>query len=158
MRRVWVLLLAGASCLAQAPQRLLPFDAQVHRQILVENRGKVVLLNFWATWCAPCREEMPQLVALEQKFRARGFRLITVSADEPADAAQALEFLKKTGVPAPAYIKSVRDDDQLIRAIDPKWSGALPALFLYDRSGKMVARFVGETSILEIRKAIERIL
>jgi len=153
--------LAGLGVLAAAgagPARLEPYNAKRHREVLAENRGKVVLFDFWATWCAPCRAEMPLLVELDRKLRRRGFRLITVSADEPEDKQQALEFLRKHGAPEPAYIKDVDDDDAFINAINPDWSGALPALFLYDRSGKLVKTWIGETAIAEIEKALRGLL
>jgi len=158
VRRLASCLALGAVLLAQSPQRLLPFNEQVHRRILADNKGKVLLVNFWATWCAPCRAEMPQLVELHRKYQSKGFRLVTVSADEPPDAGRALEFLQKVGAPAPAYRKDVPDDDQLIRAVNPDWSGALPASFLYDRNGKLVRAFVGEVAVSEIQRAIEKLL
>ncbi len=158
---VFTLILAGSGALAAAaagPARLEPYDAQRHRQVLAENRGKVVLFDFWATWCAPCRAEMPLLVELDRKLRGRGFRLITVSADEPEEKQQALEFLREHRAPEPAYIKEVEDDDAFINAVNPDWSGALPALFLYDRSGKLVKTWIGETAIAEIEKAVRGLL
>ncbi len=149
--------LAGAA-LAASPAGLFPFDERVHREILVKNKGSVLLVDFWATWCAPCREEMPQLVALEKKLRGRGFRLITVSADEPEDKTAALEFLRQHGVPDPAYLKNVDDDDAFITAIDKEWSGALPALFLYDRQGNLVRKFIGETKIEILERAVRDLL
>jgi len=143
---------------AAGPAQLEKFNQGVHKQVLSQNKGQVVLFDFWATWCAPCREEMPLLVQLEQKLRGKGFRLVTVSADEQEDKAAALEFLQKFSVPGPAYLKSVDDDDAFIDAIDPKWSGALPALFLYDRNGKLVKTFIGETEIEVLEEAVTAVL
>lgn len=101
---------------------------------------------------------MPLLVALNEELSAKGFRMVTVSADDTEDQAQALEFLQENDVPAPAYIKSVDDDDAFIESIQPEWSGALPALFLYDRGGKLAKMWVGETEMSEIRSAIAGLL
>ena len=60
-----------------------------------------MLVDFWATYCVPCRAEMPQLVALEGRYRSRGLQLIAISADEPEQEAGALEFLRKQRVPLP---------------------------------------------------------
>ena len=100
---------------------------------------------------------MPQLVKLEQKLRARGFDLVTVSADEPEQEAAAAKVLKDDGVAGPAYLKKAADDDKFIGAIDAKWGGALPALFLYDRSGKKVRSFIGETPVKDLEAAIEKL-
>ncbi len=151
-------MLLGSAALAAEPSQFQDFDAKRHEDVLQANSGKVVLFNYWATWCAPCREEMPLLVALDKRLQARGFRLITVSADEPGDKAQALEFLKEHGAPAPVYFKNVEDDDAFIESINPEWSGALPALFLYSRQGKLTKRWIGETGMAEIEAAIEDLL
>jgi thiol-disulfide isomerase/thioredoxin len=137
---------------------LVPFSEKVHREVLAAGRGQVVLFNFWATWCAPCREEMPLLVDLERRYRDKGFRLVTVSADDPEDRESALRFLEQHRVAGPAYLKSVSDDDAFISAIDSAWSGALPALFLYDRRGKLAVKFIGETKIGALEQAVKRLL
>jgi thiol-disulfide isomerase/thioredoxin len=154
MKRLTILTLLAGSVLWAGPNELLDFNEKVHRQVLNESKGKVVLFDFWATWCAPCREEMPLLVKLQKSLPADSFRLITVSADDPKDKQAALAFLQQNDVPAPAFLKSVADDEKFIDAIDPKWYGALPALFLYDRTGKLVQSFIGETEIDKIESAI----
>ncbi len=137
---------------------LTPVDEPGFQKLLRAHRGKVVLYDFWATWCEPCRAELPQLVRLQAKLKARGFELVTISADEPEQASDAEKLLKKSGAPLPAFRKQALHDDQFINAIDAKWSGALPALFLYDRSGHKVASFIGETEIGVIESAIQKLL
>lgn len=153
MKRLAALLaVAGAGW--TAPDQLLPYDEKTHQRLIAESRGKVLLIDFWATWCAPCLEEMPLLVALQRKYAARGLRLVTVSADEEEDRAAALKFLRQHQVSPPAYLKKVADDDRFITFVDKNWSGALPALFLYDRNGKLVRSFIGEADMKAVEKAI----
>jgi thiol-disulfide isomerase/thioredoxin len=149
---------ALAALLLLAAGRLAPLDENVYRKLLAEHRGKVVLVNFWATWCEPCREEMPHLAALEARFRGRGFTLITVSADEPEQEAEALAFLRKHRIPFPAYLKKVSNDDRFITFVDEKWSGALPASFLFDRGGVKRRSFIGEAEIQELTAEVEKLL
>lgn len=152
-------LAAGLSIWAAvAAQKLLPVDEGGYREILKANRGKVVLVDFWATWCGPCREEMPKLAALSNQLRNRGFVLVTISADDPEQEGEAYDFLKRQGIGMPAYIKHVKDDEQFINSIDRAWSGALPALFLYDRQGRKAASFIGETETARLKQAIEKLL
>jgi len=142
---------------APAPQ-LPPIDEAGYGSLLGSHRGKVLLVNFWATWCAPCREEMPGLVELEKKLRRRGFVLVTISADEPEQERSVVEFLAQHGVRPPAYLKRAADDAAFISAVSGEWSGALPALFLYSRRGRLARSFIGETSAREIEREARKLL
>jgi thiol-disulfide isomerase/thioredoxin len=144
--------------LRAAPNALSPLDEQAFRQMVAAHRGKVLLVDFWATWCAPCREEMPKLVALRAAYSPEDFSLVTISCDEPEQERGAEAFLDKQSAPSPRYIKRAKDDDAFINSIDPKWSGALPALFLFDRSSQLAAKFIGESSNASIQAAIKKTL
>jgi thiol-disulfide isomerase/thioredoxin len=156
----FVLLLAGLSLVLQAsvPTPLQQVDETGFQKLIAAQKGKVILVDFWATWCRPCRAEMPELVKLESRLRAQGVKLITVSADEPEKATEALNFASEVGVPMPAYIRHAKDDDKFINFVDPKWSGALPALILYDKQGRHVKSFVGETPMMDIEAAVRKLL
>jgi thiol-disulfide isomerase/thioredoxin len=155
MRRIVLLL---PLCSAFAFGALTPIDETAFEKLVQSHKGKVVLYNFWATWCAPCRAEIPQLIQLEAKLRARGFELVTISADEPDQDAQAEKVLKQFAVRAPLYRKQAKDDERFINAIESKWSGALPALFLYDKDGRKVRSFIGETDMRTLETAIRKLL
>ena len=138
---------------------LKPVDEASYPRMVSGYKGKVLLVDFWATWCVPCRAELPQLAKLQAKLKAKGLEIITISADEPERVAAAPRFLKETGASAmPAYVKRAKDDDKFIGGLDPKWQGALPALFLYDKTGKKVQAFFGETPIAQIEAAITKLL
>ena len=111
----------------------------------------VVLLNVWATWCGPCREEFPDLVDLHRIHRDRGLRLILVSADFDDQLPQARRFLASQGVDVPSYLK-VGDDMHFINTLNPRWTGALPATFLYDGRGRLRYFREGKT----VRRALEQ--
>jgi thiol-disulfide isomerase/thioredoxin len=138
--------------------QLVPLDRNAYRGMVDAHRGKVILVDFWATWCDPCREELPKLVALEKRLDSRKFQLVTISADEPENQAAAGTLLDKEGVRPPHFIKHADDDQAFIDSVDKKWSGALPALFLYDASGTLAARFIGESDINEIETAVRKVL
>src|SRR5580700_9857022 len=106
-------------------QKLTPVNEAAYPKLVASYKGKVVLMDFWATWCVPCRKETPELAKLAEKLKARGFELVTISADEPDKEIGALKVLKEDGVTGTAYIKKAADDDKFSDAIDPKWGGAL---------------------------------
>ena len=137
---------------------LIPVDEAGFQKLVDAHKGKVVVYDFWATWCAPCRVELPLLVKLEAKLRSQGVEVITISADEPEQKAAAEKFIQKFGVQGPAYLRQAASDDHFINAIDPKWSGALPALFLYDKSGHKARSFIGETDMAALEAAIHKLL
>ena len=154
-RRGW-LALAAASPLAA--QGLTPVNEAGYPRLLAAFRGKVLLVDFWATWCKPCRAEAPKLAALHKKLAPRGLELVTVSADEPNAQAAALAFLKQAGLTGPAYWKRPADEDKFHALVDPNWSGELPALFVYDKLGRRAKSFLGETPIGEVEAAILKLL
>ena len=82
----------------------------------------------------------------------------TIAADDDEKRVAALEFIRKSGVSQPAYIRQASDEEKYVNAIDVKWSGALPALFLYDRKGVKAKSFIGETPIATIEAAIQKLL
>jgi thiol-disulfide isomerase/thioredoxin len=110
---------------------------------LGDYRGRVVLLNFWATWCGPCLEEIPTFVAWQKSFGAGTLQVIGVSMDD--DAAPVRRFLKKTPLDYPVVMGDV--------ALAKEYGGilGLPATYLIDAHGRIVAHSVGETDL----KALE---
>jgi peroxiredoxin len=96
---------------------------------LQEQRGQVVLLNFWATWCGPCREEMPQLGKLYERYQGAGFQLLGVNVDEDPAAAAALA--QKLGVKFPVLLDSAKQVSKLYEL------NSMPSTVLIDRDGKV---------------------
>jgi thiol-disulfide isomerase/thioredoxin len=124
-----------------------------------ESAPRPLLVNFWATWCDPCREEFPDLVKIDQQFRPQGLDMIAVSLDDLADIKTGVpKFLHQMRATMPAYLLNVPDPDQIISSVDPNWSGALPATFLYDAEGKVVFKHFGRIKPLELRAAIEKLV
>ena len=138
--------------------KLTPVDQTSFPKMIAAHRGKVVLVDFWATWCKPCRAQTPVLAALSEKLRSREFELVTVSTDEPSNEAAALKVLAEDRIRGTTYIKKAADDDKFYDSIDKDWGGAVPAMFLYDRNGRKVKSFIGETPVKDIQAAIEKLL
>ena len=112
-------------------------------------RGRIVVLNFWATWCVPCREEMPIFVRARDNYQARGVEVIGASVDEAGTRDQIEPFIEEYGINFPIWLgASAKDMRRFGLGI------ALPATALIDRDGRVVARLVG---LVEERELIERI-
>ena len=139
-------------------QKLTPLDQTAYAKMVASHKGKVLLVDFWATWCVPCRAEMPQLVKLSEKLRTKGLDFVTVSADEASKEAAAYKVLMENAVSAPFFLKKAVDDDKFYEAVDTKWSGEMPAMFIYDRSGKRIKSFLGETPVKDVEAAIQKLL
>lgn len=135
----------GGAALDSADITLTPVDADGLLAAVRAPGARATLVNVWASWCQPCREEFPDLVALQREWADRGFRLVFVSADFAEDVPNARAFLAEQGVDWPTYLKT-GDDMQFIDKLDARWSGALPGSFLYDSSGRLVRFWEGKAS------------
>ena len=132
-----------------APE-LARVDLAGTRVSLKSLRGKVVLLNFWATWCAPCQIEMPVFSAWQQQYGSRGFQVIGISMDD--DAAPVRKLLAKLKTNYPIAMGDAR--------LGERYGGVmgLPLSFLIDRNGVVRARFQGETELKTIEKELKSML
>ena len=97
--------------------------------------ASAVLVNLWATWCEPCRVEFPDIVRLGREYRGRGLRVVFVSTDFVADRDEARKFLAEHGVDGSSFIKEEGSDMAFIDGLDPRWTGVIPATFVYDGGG-----------------------
>jgi len=105
-----------------------------------DGSAPLTIVNFWATWCAPCVVEFPDLMRANEALRPEGVRFVFVSADDLVTRADVLAFLARQGVDGPAFQKS-EADESFIAAFSETWSGTLPATFVYNRAGRRIAYF-----------------
>ncbi len=134
---------------ALAPDFILPqLDGQPLR--LSSYRGKVVLLDFWATWCVPCREEIPHFVELQQKYRNRGFQIIGVSMDDGPEPVRT--FYQQFHVNYPVVMGTAKTGELYGGVL------GLPIAFVLDEDGRIRAKHIGATSPTTIEKEIAGLL
>ena len=112
-----------------------------YEAIIQKHKGKVVLVDFWATWCVPCLQGYPKTLELARELKDDGLVVISVSMDEPdADTReQVLEFLKKQKSTIPNLISSLGGESEAMEAFDID-GGSLPHYKVYDRSGRLVKK------------------
>lgn len=118
-----------------APQFSL-YDLSGNQVRLTDFRGKVILLNFWASWCSPCRREIPSLERLYQKRKDKGFEIVAVNS-ERASASQIASFSEKFGMSFPILLNPKRDVG------NKYWVRAIPTSFLLDKNGVIRWKIVG---------------
>jgi thiol-disulfide isomerase/thioredoxin len=136
---------------------LIPATAAEVLAAVEEPGAKAVLVNVWATWCAPCREEFPDIVRVYRELEDRGFRLILVSGDFDTQLPAAKAFLTEQGVDFPTFLKE-EDDMKFINTLSPEWTGALPATFLYDGSGTLLDFWEGKASYETLTEKVSAVL
>jgi thiol-disulfide isomerase/thioredoxin len=141
----------------------LPVVSEINTEALIallkRESTKPLLVNFWATWCDPCREEFPDLVKIDADYRKQGLDFVTVSLDDLPDIKTTVpKFLQEMRATMPAYLLNVSDPEPAISAVDPKWQGDLPATILYTSQGEIAYKHFGRVNPGELRLAIEKLI
>jgi thiol-disulfide isomerase/thioredoxin len=148
---------------ARAAQTQVPRDPQIidvqgYQKLVQQYRGKPLLINFWATWCEPCRDEYPMLNELAKEYAPKGLR---VDSDQEGDLILMRRFIARYKPVFPNYRKKPgkpEEEAEFNQAVLPEWRGQLPATFLYDKDGRLIGHFFGardrETYEAVIRKLL----
>jgi thiol-disulfide isomerase/thioredoxin len=143
----------------KAPMKARAVNADEMLALLKRDGSRPLLVNYWATWCDPCRDEFPDLVRIDKDYRAKGLDFIAITLDDLADINTAVpKFLRAMNARMPVYLLNVADPEPTINSIDPRWGGALPATFLYNNEGQVVYKHFGRVNTPELRAAIERLV
>ena len=136
-----------------------PINVEGLKTLISKQKAKPLLVNFWATWCDPCRDEFPDLVKIDGEFRPQSLDFVTVSLDEMSELNTSVpKFLAQMKATMPAYLLNATEPEPAINAVDPKWQGDLPATFLYNEKGEIVFKHFGRVNTAELREAIERLV
>jgi len=156
------LVLVGGLASSQEPQvdaaEIRPLSADGLAALLQANLGDVVLVNLWATWCAPCLKEVPELIELEKKLGPQGFHLVGISLDALDAAAEIKAFRDEWFPDFSTYHTSDEDWFALIEMIDSEWLGVLPTSFVIDRSGELATTLIGGKDYQAFADAVEPLL
>jgi cytochrome c biogenesis protein CcmG, thiol:disulfide interchange protein DsbE len=132
-----------------APDFSLP-DLAGQKLKLSSYRGKIVLLDFWATWCDPCRREIPHFTELQSKYGSHGFQIIGVSMDDGPDPVR--DFYQQFKMNYPVVMGTARTGELYGGVL------GLPLAFLIDRDGRITAKHIGDIDISVLEKEIVTLL
>ena len=108
------------------------------RAVFSDYKGKVLILDFYATWCIPCRDSIPHLIGLQKKYESQGLQVVGLNVGGPGDEQQVPAFAKELGIQYPL----AKPDNDLVGLLLSD-SNAIPQTFVFDRKGKLVKRFIG---------------
>lgn len=148
---------AGAANSASKQNGELPLiDLAGYQKLVAKYKGKPLVVNFWATWCEPCRAEYPMLVGLAKKYEPQGVVFLGVSFDADADLNVVGHFLTMYRPDFPNYRqKPGIDVDAFNHGVDPAWNGAIPSTIFYKPNGEFDAQFFGTRPRAEFEKEIQ---
>jgi thiol-disulfide isomerase/thioredoxin len=129
-------------------------------ELIKQSQGKVLVINFWATWCGPCVAEFPELVKLDLAYRDKGVRMVGITADDLEDLKpKVIPFLKEQKAEYENFLQDTDDPQQMVDVVMKDWPGVLPATFVYDKTGKLIWHRFGiidrEALTAEIEKALK---
>jgi thiol-disulfide isomerase/thioredoxin len=119
-------------------------DLAGYQQLVAKYRGKPLVVNFWATWCEPCRDEYPLIVELAVEFKSQGISVIGINMDDDSDMNLVRRFIARTQPHFPNYRQKPGIDlDGFYRGVNPAWNGTMPQTIFYARDGRINLYFLG---------------
>jgi thiol-disulfide isomerase/thioredoxin len=136
------------------PVSVKPASADDLKALRKNSTGKLVLVNFWATWCGPCFKELPELETMYRMYGHRAFDLVTVSINYPDEKPGVLAALQKQHATSPNLILGSSDIYPMMAAFDPEWNAAVPYTMLIRPDGTVAYKFQGSVNPLELRRLI----
>ena len=128
-------------------------DLTGHTQKLSDLRGSITVVSFWATWCGPCKEELPRLSTLKQRYADKGIRFVAISADESKDKSKIAPFIEKQNIQLDIWTGA--DIGSLDRL---SLGNALPATIVLDKDGTPIGRILGEARETDVITYIDWLL
>jgi peroxiredoxin len=139
---------------AKEPVTLEPITIEQVKALRQNATDKTVLVNFWATWCAPCTAEFPDLLKAWRMYRKRPFELVTITVNYPDEEKAVRKFLEAQMASARNYISATMEPHELVRAFDPDWDGGVPYSMVIGPGGKVLYKGNGQLDMLKTRRLI----
>lgn len=128
-----------------------------YKELLDNSKGKVVLVNFWATWCPPCVKEFPELVKLYNDYKSKDFVLLFISLDDKSEYdSKLLPFLKKQGVDFTSYFGNFSNPETIMNYVDKSWQGEIPFTGIYNKDGILSKTMMGNKTYEQFETEIKK--
>ena len=145
---------AEMTAIEKEPVAITNVDAKAIKALRQNGTGKTLLVNFWATWCAPCVAEFPDLQNTFRMYRKRPFELVTVALNYPDEEKGVRRFLEGQHASSRNLLNGLTDPYELMKAFDPTWAGAVPYSLVIAPDGTVLYKENGPINILKARRAI----
>jgi thiol-disulfide isomerase/thioredoxin len=138
---------------ADSAPKLSLKDLSGHTQKLSAQRGRIVVLNFWATWCGPCKDELPRLSKLSQSYAGKNVRFVAVSIDAAKDRAKIEPLLRRLNLDLEVWVGADLDTLEKFRL-----GNVVPGTIVIDETGEVVTRVTGEARDEDVRTSLDWLL
>jgi len=126
--------------------------------VIINNSDLPLLINVWATWCMPCREEFPDLVKISNIYKNK-VHVVGISVDDSeVSDSKVIPFIKNQKADFEIYLLKVVEPEDFINLLNKKWSGAIPATFIYDKDGNQKEMLIGKQSYESFEEAIKKVI
>ena len=135
-----------------APRLALP-DLDGHKRQLADLKGKVVVVNFWATWCGPCKAEMPEFTKVYAEYRDRGVEFVGAANEARSERDKVQDFVRRLQIQFPIWLEASLDHLEAFK-VGP----GIPATVVVDQQGRVAARIPGPTDAAQLRAVLDRVL
>jgi len=134
---------SGSQAAAKTPDPAI-IDLAGYQQVLAKYHDKPLVVNFWATWCEPCRDEYPLIVELAAEFKSQGVSVVGINMDDDSDMNLVRRFIARTQPRFPNYRQKPGIDlDAFYHGVNPAWTGTMPQTIFYTRDGHINLFFLG---------------
>lgn len=155
-----ILFVSADITLSQTKKKIIVEDIDKSKlQNLIKNRkGKILFLNIWASWCAPCKKEFPDLVKLADKYKKSKVEIVGLSVDDRDDLnSDVIPFLEKNNVNFKIYLQNFKNIEELLEFF-PQWQGAIPLTVIFDAKGNQKKFIIGMRDFAFFDNAIQEVL
>lgn len=133
-------------------------DAQKLRGLINDRKGKTLFINVWATWSEPCVREIPEINKLYNEYSEKGIDFLSISVDLTSKIdSVVLPFIKKHDINFPVYVVEEKSGSEVMKILDPRWSGGIPASFIFNKDGRRMIFVLGYEGFDNLSKGIDSV-